>query len=267
MGVANNNPLRYRRYYYDTETGFYYLQSRYYDPIVKRFLNADSYGSTGQGFLGYNMFAYCGNNPVSRTDPSGHSWIEDIFTYIEMIKEKMSEIINGQGRDLFRNISFGNSTVGDSGCGAIAVHNAFLLLGKASNFLNTLAWFEEKSSFRTFGVFPWEIDDYLDAQGIQYESSCSASLMNNVEAGGVIIVTFWNEVKPVGLISYPCATPVQATIPNVFSGAHTVAITYDPSDQKYCIYNAFNTRDTVYKISNINDYIAGGYIYGYYIRG
>jgi hypothetical protein len=38
-------------YYYDSETGFYYLQSRYYDPIVKRFLNADSYGSTGQGFL------------------------------------------------------------------------------------------------------------------------------------------------------------------------------------------------------------------------
>ena len=104
-----------------------------------------------------------------------------------MIKEKMSEIINGQGRDLFRNISFGNSTVGDSGCGAIAVHNAFLLLGKASNFLDTLAWFEEKSSFRTFDVFPWDIDDYLDAQGIQYESSCSASLMNNVEAGGVII--------------------------------------------------------------------------------
>ena len=68
---AEINPLRYRGYYFDTETGFYYLQSRYYDPIVKRFLNADSYGSTGQGFLGYNMFAYCANNPISNADSSG----------------------------------------------------------------------------------------------------------------------------------------------------------------------------------------------------
>ena len=59
LSVAELNPLRYRGYYCDSETGFYYLQSRYYDPIVRRFLNADSYGSTGQGILGYNMFAYC----------------------------------------------------------------------------------------------------------------------------------------------------------------------------------------------------------------
>ncbi len=69
---ATKNPLRYRGYYYDTETGFYYLQSRYYDPTVSRFINADSYASTGQGFLGYNMFAYCLNDPVSYSDPSGH---------------------------------------------------------------------------------------------------------------------------------------------------------------------------------------------------
>lgn len=71
--LADVNPLRYRGYYYDTETGFYYLQSRYYDPIVKRFLNADSYASTGQGFLGYNMFAYCGNCPACFSDYSGCS--------------------------------------------------------------------------------------------------------------------------------------------------------------------------------------------------
>ena len=73
-GYADLNPLRYRGYYYDTETGFYYLQSRYYDPIVKRFINADSYGSTGTGLLGYNMFAYCENNPVQREDRDGEFW-------------------------------------------------------------------------------------------------------------------------------------------------------------------------------------------------
>ena len=65
------NPLRYRGYIYDNETGFYYLQSRYYDPANHRFINADSLASTGQGFTGTNMFAYCSNNPVVASDPSG----------------------------------------------------------------------------------------------------------------------------------------------------------------------------------------------------
>lgn len=69
--MAEINPLRYRGYYYDSETGFYYLQSRYYDPAIGRFINADAFASTGQGVLGYNMFAYCRNNPVCRVDISG----------------------------------------------------------------------------------------------------------------------------------------------------------------------------------------------------
>ena len=69
--IANLNPLRYRGYYYDAETGFYYLQSRYYDPAICRFINADTYLSTGQGMLGHNMFTYCGNNPVNYCDSSG----------------------------------------------------------------------------------------------------------------------------------------------------------------------------------------------------
>ena len=69
--MAEINPLRYRGYYFDSETGFYYLQSRYYDPVNHRFINADAYTSTGQGFTGTNMFAYCLNNPVSLRDDSG----------------------------------------------------------------------------------------------------------------------------------------------------------------------------------------------------
>ncbi len=56
------------------ETGLYYLQSRYYNPQVGRFLNADGYITTGQGVLSYNMFAYCGNNPVMFSDPTGCFW-------------------------------------------------------------------------------------------------------------------------------------------------------------------------------------------------
>lgn len=70
--IGEVNPFRYRGYYYDMETGFYYLNSRYYDPQVKRFINADAYASTGQGFNGTNMFCYCWNNPVNKVDKTGH---------------------------------------------------------------------------------------------------------------------------------------------------------------------------------------------------
>ena len=53
--IAEINPLRYRGYYYDSETGFYYLQSRYYDPEISRFINGDKYSATATGFLGYNI--------------------------------------------------------------------------------------------------------------------------------------------------------------------------------------------------------------------
>ena len=74
--MASANPLRYRGYYHDSETGFYYLQSRYYDPKNHRFINADVYASTGQGFVGTNMFAYCGNNPMCYSDPDGMRYID-----------------------------------------------------------------------------------------------------------------------------------------------------------------------------------------------
>ena len=74
--VMNLNPLRYRGYIYDNETGFYYLQSRYYDPVVGRFINADTIvAGEGEAPTESNLFAYCLNNPVNLSDPSGH-WAE-----------------------------------------------------------------------------------------------------------------------------------------------------------------------------------------------
>ena len=70
--IANLNPLRYRSYVYDNETGFYYLQSRYYDPTTCRFVCGDKV--LCDDITGKNLFAYCGNNPVIRTDDSGQGW-------------------------------------------------------------------------------------------------------------------------------------------------------------------------------------------------
>ena len=85
---AEINPLRYRGYYYDTETGFYYLQSRYYDPVTHRFINADSYSSTGQGIIGYNMFAYCNNSPVIQADHTGE------FGLLTLVSAVVSAAVN-----------------------------------------------------------------------------------------------------------------------------------------------------------------------------
>ncbi len=76
--IGTKNPFRYRGYYYDAETGLYYLNSRYYNPSWGRFINADIFVSTGQGVLGSNMFAYCGNNPVMGYDPTG-TWVIGIM--------------------------------------------------------------------------------------------------------------------------------------------------------------------------------------------
>ncbi len=87
--VISVQPLRYRSYVYDNETGFYYLQSRYYDPTTCRFINADVYYETGQGFNGYNMFAYCNNNPVMYSDVSGTRHIASTTVDSETNDEKL----------------------------------------------------------------------------------------------------------------------------------------------------------------------------------
>ena len=90
--LINKNPLRYRGYIYDNETGFYYLQSRYYDPKIGRFLNADSYASTGQGFVGYNMYAYCNNSPVKYSDVGGNMCVSEGDGNIGSVKAKALNI-------------------------------------------------------------------------------------------------------------------------------------------------------------------------------
>ena len=107
LGV--HNPLRYRGYVYDTETGLYYLQSRYYDPEVGRFINSDILVSTGQGLLGNNMFAYCLNNPVKYVDIAGTlAYPAEIHNeVVERIKEKYQ--LEKEQRILYSNGKYGRA--------------------------------------------------------------------------------------------------------------------------------------------------------------
>ncbi|MGN0532110.1 MAG: RHS repeat domain-containing protein [Eubacterium sp.] len=72
--IAQQNPLRYRGYYYDSETRYYYLQSRYYDPSICRFINADVpeiTNITKDIPVGTNSFTYCNNNSTNNRDITG----------------------------------------------------------------------------------------------------------------------------------------------------------------------------------------------------
>ncbi len=80
--LGRDNPFRYRGYYYDTETGFYYLNARYYNPELGRFISADPVLDTNSA-VGCNMFAYCGNDPVNKIDPTGCIVIaDDLVIYV-----------------------------------------------------------------------------------------------------------------------------------------------------------------------------------------
>ena len=82
--VANLNPIRYRSYYFDTETGFYWLQSRFYDPATGRFVSQDEYSYLDPDSVnGINLFAYCNNNPVMLTDSTGNGWWKDLWNKVK----------------------------------------------------------------------------------------------------------------------------------------------------------------------------------------
>ena len=83
--VVKNNPITYRGYYYDDDLDLYYLATRYYDPDTCRFVTADdpAYLGANRNLIRYNLYAYCGNNPVNRIDPAGEFF--DLILIISVV--------------------------------------------------------------------------------------------------------------------------------------------------------------------------------------
>ena len=124
------NPIRYRGYYFDTDTEFYYLNSRYYDPEIRRFINADIYVNANGDFIGFNMYAYCSNNPVMGYDPTGtFDW--------SAIKEfgigclKAAVIVAGVTSAFLSVGAAVAGTVLSGGAGAVAIPMAVAVAAKA----------------------------------------------------------------------------------------------------------------------------------------
>ena len=95
--LAFDNPFRYRGYIWDEETHLYYLRSRYYNPELSRFLNADCYVSTSQEILSNNMFIYCSNKPILYFDPDGKIILH---AYVQLAMDDL-------GKDIFQHWLYG----------------------------------------------------------------------------------------------------------------------------------------------------------------
>ena len=189
--IAAVNPFRYRGYYYDSEIGLYYLQSRYYNPTVGRFVNADEAGYllTEEGIAFANLLAYCVNEPIGRIDKYGNA----------------SGYIDDQNDPSWKRVAVGFwGNVKDNGCGAIAIYN--VLRSYSSNItintvLSNLRWMYGSVIYNNIGLIgisPVSVTNYLRRK---FWFLCKASSITflwgiKAELSGAVIVLYqhrgWN---------------------------------------------------------------------------
>ena len=162
--LGKANPLRYRCYVYDEETGLYYLGSRYYNPVMGRFINADSYISMGHDILGGNLFTYCANNPVNHLDPTGH-FVSELLEWFESIGESVVNTIAGWAP------AYGV-------CGGAAIADGPLPMGDVLGFLGAIGV--------TFGAIGYGIYQASTKSDSKAKDKSSAIIVKKKSAPTVI---------------------------------------------------------------------------------
>ena len=189
--VAAVNPFRYRGYYFDVDTSLYYLQSRYYDPVVGRFVNADEASIIMQEekLLSANLTVYCFNEPILGIDELG----------------MYSGYIDDQNSSYLRRFAVGFwGNVYDNGCGAIAIYNVLYSYSKKiklENVLSNLRWMYGSFVYNNIGklgISPGSVTRYLASKfWFKYTSGPNTYLWGiKAELSGAIIVLYqhkrWN---------------------------------------------------------------------------
>ena len=172
------------------ETGFYYLQTRYYDPEIGRFINADGVSLLEydpQNLTQYNMFSYCWNSPVNMYDPTGaFPWliVIGVVALVSIVTDEVTKAGNNSHNktaqaqlpsgfltdqsayDYMRMGFFGADW---NGCGWIAAYNAMIMIGRQQQAADVIRYFDKAGKtilFGTFGVAPGAIGGYLMNQGL-----------------------------------------------------------------------------------------------------
>ena len=174
--IGNLNPFRYRGYYQDTETGLYYLMSRYYDAVTHRFINADGYFQSGTSILEANTFAYCGNNPVSHSDTNGNSWFSNIVSTV------MGMLLNVVKKALFPFVSTRTSTTS-------SYNNNYKLIPNEHSAINFSTGIKTTTKTSTEGYSPGLISCSYNQDAYTYSdnaSGLSAGVTNTISVNAFI---------------------------------------------------------------------------------
>ena len=266
---ATQNGVRYRGYYYDSETGLYYLQSRYYDPETGRFLNADDVNFLGatETPISYNAFAYCRNNPVNYSDPEGHFVIyydnlskiqraneHLLYNYLTIFKcftnnTKGFGYIYGQSVGCISILKYGCKTLSYNGCEIIAMYNALKKLKKPKPIYEIIYDSETKGGLwldGLFGTFPQFIGTYFKSLGIKTKSYYTAkSLDKNKKKGDIFIVVYNHTVAMLHAVMVEVISKNKISVYNDYNTA-TKAINYKSFSDM--ISNSGNFIVVAYKV-------------------
>ena len=274
--IGNLNPFRYRSYYYDSDIQMYYLQSRYYDPEVGRFINCDDVNYIGltESSGSYNPFAYCENNPVDGWDPEGNvGYTQNLLSTIYLIynwlifnqfsKKIRSGYIYDQ-RDFFgSDMIYGGYRLRYNGCEVIAAYNVLKYLGKFKPIYSVIRHAELNDWYLfpvvptgVFGTSPRKLKQIFDENGLRFKTfvnTKSKEFASQVKNGKICIATFSN--KPY-------------TKWKVYENLmiHTFAFYYDNKRKSFYTFNGYSTNnDRTFKYSDYSALRESGryFLYGY----
>ena len=233
----------------------YYLQSRYYDPQIGRFINADSILGENTGMQAYDLYCYCGNSPVQRIDILGCAWLSAVLKVVAIavaVVVTVAHVVNGvaaltqadynRQHDTTKlvtdqnliDMKMGGSWFADQGCGAAAVHNAIILAGGTSSLAEVVRFMQAHDLTLGFaGVYFTNMQLYLKRKGYRnkvYLTKLRNKLDSKIKACK----------KQIAILAYKHS-----------SSGHYVAIKYSSEDKLFHIYN-----DRVPTVPSVDDFIS-----------
>jgi RHS repeat-associated protein len=248
--------------------GWYYLNSRYYDPNNGRFTAPDNptvLVMDQEALMQYNLFSYCQNNPIMMLDTSGllpvsAIWFRGfrtIFWGCDRNKRYNDTFVTDgyiNGQDGYGYCRLGYSNMAYAECEIIAVYNALKYIGRRIPLSSIIYRFEKNGYIMTYGYFgsdPYAIGEYLGSNGVSYQKYTSYNGFSNVVYNSqgieIFIVSFWNE-------------------DSIGGGLHTVA--FYVCNGKIYSYNRFSDKTSIMIFPSFSKLFSSAhFIVGYRIRG
>lgn len=216
--IIKKLPLAYRGCFYDYYSGLYYVENRYYNPSIGRFINTNDEQDDGLSASNYSLFTYWENHPLWYSDYNANETFRAHsvanYLYNQQLTDELSDyykdtngFIFNQKATVIRDYRYGFNTVGPYGCGLVATYNALLLLENQTESQN---------------IIPMEFHDVIR----EYEQS--------------------------GLLAYGCFGLHPLAIAQFFiKRDYTVTITFNTDDFNYTAQNnSVNIMFYLYGTSN-----------------